>query len=46
MNYKAYPTRKIEKSRKNRKHARNTIFINNRSLNSKRTKEGVKEKEQ
>lgn len=40
MNYKSYPTRLTEKSRKNRKHAKQTVFMHNKALHSSRAKKG------
>lgn len=36
--YKPYPTSKTERSRKNRKHARQSVYQANKSINSRRVK--------
>lgn len=43
MKYKAYPTSKTEKSRKNRKHMRRTVYAENKALHSSRAKKESKE---
>lgn len=40
MDYKSYPTRLTEHSRKNRKHAKQSVYLHNRGLHSSRTKKG------
>jgi len=46
MHYKPYPTEKTQKQRKERKKARNRIFVENKALHSSRTKKEKKQQQQ